>query len=360
MKCKYESCSNTRFKDNNFCILHMELPSNPDSPEFSRVNDIKNKCIKEKIKRGDLNFKGVKLASVDLSDLSTPHDLIFTGAYLKGNLELKDSSIKGDVWFDKATIHGDLSLERSKIDGSASFYGTKFKKHVWFDNARIRGYTWFEKTKIEGEASFNGVDLRNSLSFKNAEIDGNTSFYGAKIDGDAWFDDSQINGDVWFNFIEIKGGLSFLNTDFKIVKSQEKACRKAKTVWEKLGDRSKADYHFYREMEAKRKQKPLHLQYLEIIVQYPFGYGVFPGRLLFSFGAVMFLFAIFYWILEGSFTAEALSEKIRFSFLTIIIPAYGVINAKTGLYGLLTILEALVGAFTWPTFIVTFARKYMR
>jgi hypothetical protein len=359
IKCKYNDCEIDAFQDGDLCVLHFPIPKK-DSDEFVVINELKNEIIKNQIDREYLNFKGVKLFGVDFSGLITEKDVIFTDSIIEGIAKFDDSSIGGDIWFDNAKIGGNVSFERTQIHGNASFYGAHVKEHVWFDNAKIARYAWFEEAHVGGEASFNGVDVGSSLSFKNGEIDGNTSFYGAKISGDAWFDNAKIGGDVWFDFADINGGLSFKNTEFEDLKSQEKACRKAKTIWEKLGDREKADYHFYREMASKRQQKPYYLRWPELIVQYPFGYGVYPRRLLLTFFLVFLIFAVFFWVLGGILSMDALIEKMRLSFLTIIVPAYGVINAKGGLYGLLTIIEAVIGAFTWPTFIVTFARKYMR
>ena len=359
IKCKYNGCELDVFQDGDLCILHIPTPKK-GSQKFVEINELKNEMIKNQIDSGYLNFKGVKLFEVDFSGLIIKKDVIFTDSFIESRVNFDDSVIEGDIWFDNVKVKGNVSLERAQIQGNSSFYGAQVKEHVWFDNAKITRYAWFEAAQVGGEASFNGVNVGSSLSFKNGEIDGNTSFYGAKIGGDAWFEGAKIGGDVWFDFADINGGLSFKNTEFKDLKSQEKACRKAKTIWEKLGDREKADYHFYREMASKRLQKPYYLRWPELIVQYPFGYGVYPRRLLLTFFLTFLIFALFFWFLGGILNIDALIEKMRLSFLTIIVPAYGVINAKSGLYGLLTIIEAVIGAFTWPTFIVTFARKYMR
>lgn len=359
MPCKFENCNNDSFNDFDYCILHLSLPD-AKSHDFQEINELKNLEILKKKENGDFNFKGARLFNIDFSNEKFEDDLIFTSAIIKNDVLLRDATIEGDVWFDKAEIGRNVSLEGSHVCGNTSFYGSFIGEHVIFDKAHVNRYAWFEKAYVGGEASFNKVDIGSSLSFKKARIEGNTSFYDAKIAGDAWFDRAEVGGDVFFDFVEVKGGLSFKNAEFKIIKSQEKACRKAKTVWEKIGDRTKADYYFYREMESKRKQKSFLHRYIELIVQYPFGYGVFPSRLLLSFTVTLIGFAIIYWIIEGSFTPDAFTEKLRFSFLTMIIPAYGVIFSKTGFQGVLNIIEAGIGAFVWPTLMVTFARKYMR
>jgi hypothetical protein len=67
-----------------------------------------------------------------------------------------------------------------------------------------------------------------------------------------------INGDCNFYNSDLRGELIFKNAKFKEPSTQEKAFRKAKIVWGELGDREEADYYFYREMEAKRLQKPYY------------------------------------------------------------------------------------------------------
>ncbi len=360
MKCKYGGCEGTVFKKSDFCILHTPLPEKEDSDDFRKIDRLKSDEVGIKIKRGDFNFKGVKLVDADFSGEKIEDDLIFTHASIRGSAEFNKTRINGDLWFDRAEIGGHVSFEGARIHGSASFYNARIEGHAWFDGADIGEYLWFERCEIGREASFNNSRMGGSISFRDARVSENLSFYNAKIDGYAWFDDATIGGDTWFDFIAIKGGLSFNGTHFRNLKGQEKAYRMAKSVWEKLGDREKADYHFYHEMGAKRLQKPFYIRYPELIVQYPFGYGVYPARLLFTFAMTLIIFAFIYWIIDGTNTLDSLINKIRFSFLTIIIPAYGLINAKTGIYGIFTILEAVIGAFTWPTFLVTFARKYMR
>lgn len=248
----------------------------------------------------------------------------------------------------------------AQIEGSVSFFSAEIDGNLFFDHSQIGNYIWFQKAIIGGESSFNHSKIGGSISFEKAQLKDNVFFNSAQIGGNIWFDKAYIKGNTWFDLLNIEGTLNFFKTKFENFKGQERAYRSAKIIWERYGDRERADYNFYHEMEAKRKQKHFYLRYPELIVQYIFGYGVHPSRLLFAFIGLLVLFAFFYWYLEAIFSIDSLLDKLKFSFLTLIIPAYGVINARTGIYGLLTILQAVIGAFTWPTFIVTFARKYMR
>jgi hypothetical protein len=360
MKCKYKGCNEENFEENDYCILHLDFPLNENDPEFDRFNILKEKEVENKKSRLDYNFKGVILYNANFNGLKIKNDLIFANSHIKNNFNCKKSEIEGDIWFDGVKIEGNCFFEQSNITGTASFFKGEIKGNINFDKSSIGKYAWFEEFKTSGEASFNHAAIGSSLSFKKSFIADNVSFYGAKIGGYAWFDEANIGGNTWFDLTDIKGGLSFKNTIFKNIRGKERAYRSAKIIWERLGDRDRADYHYYHEMEAKRIQKPVYIRYPELIVQYPFGYGVHPSRLLFTFLGVLILFGILYWLIKGNSSMNELFENMRFSFLTLIIPAYGVINAKSGLLGIFIIIEAFIGAFTWPTFIVTFARKYMR
>lgn len=92
---------------------------------------------------------------------------------------------------------------------------------------------------------------------------------------------------------------------------------------EKTGDKEEADYHFYREMEAKRKQTPWYVRYLEFIVlQKIFGYGVHPWWLMFWWGIVVIIFAILYQTGNGIIGAMQPCDYIKVSFATAIAPGY--------------------------------------
>ncbi|HII84882.1 MAG TPA: hypothetical protein HA271_08670 [Methanobacterium subterraneum] len=360
LSCKYGGCTGKALGESDYCILHIDLPDDLESDEFAYINNLKQQEVEKKKSNGDFNFKGVKLFEGNFNNINTPGDVIFTKTMITGVFDCSNSEIKGDFWFDQGIVDGHVFIENSLIGGSFSFYRGRIGGNLSFDETIIGKYAWFEELDVEGETSFNHSKIGASLSFKGSHIRENVSFYSAQIGGSAWFIGALLDGSTWFDLSEFKGGLNFRNAVFKDFKGQERACRTAKTIWERIGDREKADYHFYHEMEAKRRQKPIFIRYPELIVQYPFGYGVHPSRLLFTFVGVMFCFALVFWVMGNSYSTDAFLEKLKFSFLTMIIPAYGVINAKTGLIGVFTIIEAFIGAFTWPTFIVTFARKYMR
>jgi len=185
-------------------------------------------------------------------------------------------------------------------------------------------------------------------------------FIGVNIGKNVSFEGAFIGGDTSFVLAEIKGKLSFENAIFKRPLSQEVSCRKAKKNGEDFGDRIEADYYFYREMEAKRKQKHLIIRFLELPVQYIFGYGVYPWRVMATWLLTVFCLAFVYWLGNGVEAANSLWEYIYFSVVTAATPGYGGYRPNPGLYQGLATFEAIFGTFMWAAFIVTFARKYMR
>jgi hypothetical protein len=224
--------------------------------------------------------------------------------------------------------------------------------------------------------------------------------------------------------VPIKPKIQVKNTTFYNMFGQEEACRTARRTQEGLGDRVLTDYHFYREMEAKRKQKyktfslkpilklirksglekPLHEYmgflekkpilelirklglekllyeyteflekerriywgFLELPVQYIFGYGVYPWRMIATWLVTVFCLAFVYWLGKGVLigngveAADSLVECIYFSVVTAATPGYGGYRPNPGFYQGLASFEAIFGTFMWAAFIATFARKYMR
>jgi hypothetical protein len=172
--------------------------------------------------------------------------------------------------------------------------------------------------------------------------------------------EAEIDGNVRFDGTEIKGVCSFKKAKFKYPKAQEEACRTARITQERIGDRVEADYHFYREMEAKRKHKHPIIRVLELPVQYIFGYGVHPWRVITTWLVAVFCLASVYWIGNGVVAADSFWEYFYFSVVTAATPGYGGYKPVTGFYQALASFEAIFGTFMWAAFIATFARKYMR
>jgi len=282
---------------------------------------------------------------------------------------LKRIQDEKEVRLRNAIIEGDIDLDKLDLPTESIEQTELRKKMAWAEdvkivqssikitNSTIQGRLDFSDLTFKRDTRFDGVTFSEGAGFKEATFSGDTGFKEATFKREAEFDGSKFEGDV----------LTFRNATFILAQSQEKACRKAKNVLEKNGDREEAGYHFYREMEGKRKQKPWYLRYPEyVFIQLIFGYGVHPLRLWACWIGFVVLFAVVYWFghgidavasqLQGDAT---LKDYIWFSIATAVTPGYAGYKPTTD-FKLVAGLEAIFGTFMWASFIATFARKYMR
>ncbi|KAF5437190.1 Pentapeptide repeat-containing protein [Candidatus Methanophagaceae archaeon] len=366
-----ERCKEEAMPNSKYCVLHVELPEDEESDEFKRINELKEEIVKEKISKEDFYFDGAKLLEVDFSGMTIEGSLTFANAIIKkdasfvgaeigGDASFNEAKIGGDAWFNEAKIGGDASFNEAEIGGDASFNEAKIGRDAWFVDAKIGRDAWFVEAEIGGDASFDEAEIGGGVWFKEAKIGGGVWFKEAKIGGGAWFVEAEIGRDVSFSLTEIKGVCSFKDAKFKKPQAQEVACRTARKTQERIGDRVSADYHFYREMEAKRKQKHPIIRVLELPVQYIFGYGVHPWRVITTWLVTVFVLAFVYWLGHGVVAADSFWGCLYFSIVTAATPGYGGYHPNPGCYQCLASFEAIFGTFMWAAFIATFARKYMR
>ena len=365
MQCKYKKqdgskCNREAIADRSFCLLHEDW--NHKNEEETR------KEFFREIDDGISDFEGCILPEVDLSEREFEGDLNFRNARIKVGASLNTAKIKGDVYFEGATVDGAVFFEDATIKGNACFSSATIGA-VLCDGAIIEKNASFDGTIIDGVASFRETTIKGCAQFWRVTIEGDALFEGAIIKESAWFEEATINGYAQFNGATIEDAsfllanislLTFEDATFYNVKAQEVACREAKITQERRGNRELADYHFYREMEAKRKQKRPVIRFLELPVQYIFGYGVHPFWVIGAWLLIVFILAFVYWIGNGIEAADSLWEYIYFSVVTAATPGYGGYHPKPGFYQGLASFEAIFGTFMWAAFIATFARKYMR
>ncbi|MHA2067509.1 MAG: pentapeptide repeat-containing protein, partial [Candidatus Thorarchaeota archaeon] len=264
-------------------------------------------------------------------DATVRGDASFHQTTIEGNARFDGATIEGGVYFEEAIVNGDVSFEEATIGEEATI-----QAHAWFTGARIKGHAKFRRAIIRGMAWFDRARVEGSISFLEATIEGVTFF---------------ATTDTTF--------LTFEGARFGDLRGQERACRAAKMIHERQGERERADYHFYREMEALRKQKRRPRRWLESPVQYVFGYGVKPFRVIGTWLSVVLILAFVYWLGDGVSGAVSFWQNLYFSVVTSATPGYGGYDPNPG-FTVLATAQAIFGTFMWATFIVTFARKFMR
>jgi uncharacterized protein YjbI with pentapeptide repeats len=285
----------------------------------------------------------------------------FRMAVFSGGADFTKVTFSEYAGFSGVTFSGYADFRMAIFSGGADFSWATFREYAYFIKATFSGDAYFVKSTFSGDACFVEATFIGDAGFNRATFSESADFGEATFNEKANFVGSQFKGD----------DLTFEGAIFKDPKSQEDACRRAKNVLEKNGNREEAGYHFYREMDAKRKQKPWYIRYPEyVFVQLIFGYGVHPFRLMFCWFLVAVIFAIFYSVnggIIGKLPASSLPqpwsyfvECFYFSVVTAVTPGYGKYELTSVVYQVIASAEAIFGTFMWAAFIATFARKYMR
>ena len=416
-------CEEPALPRGEFCILHSPLPDNEESEEFKRLNALKENKVNEKVRNGDFNFEGAQLLEVNFArtkieggepdhsylnfaDAVIRKSVTFEGAEIGLPVSFEDAQIgehavfaeanlRGHVWFEGAKLEGDANfrsavLEKDarfnevKIAGNAWFEGTKIVGEAYFEKAEIGGKAWFERAEIGEDAVFESCDIGKDAWFANAEIGGELWLDKARIGGDAWFEGARLNGALIRLYdLKLKGKLSFKNATFKLPRVQEEACRAAKRICEAMDNREDADYHFYREMTARRTlrvQNALQkkgfgkitaiFELISVLIEWLLAdltckYGSDWKRPIYLWVAVILGCAALYWAgggIKSAYTSgvPSFAESLYYSIVTITTLGYGDYYPKPGFFQYLAQFEALFGVFMWAMLIAVFARKYMR
>jgi len=389
MKCQYEfrnkrRCQEEAHHNSNLCLLHIPFPDNACIDELERINLGKKALIESKINKNDFNFEGARLLDINLS-----------GKRVIGNMNFMDSIVNKYACFNQIQIEGGADFDNISILGGEDLLDDKdFDIHLGFAlsfmGAHIRKDLLLNDCCIRGNINLTGAQIGKWVHISNkAKIFGSCYFIGTNMGGYPSFIESEVVGDIFINEsefgsnkeinnainygfpifedCELNGELYIRNSKIGDPATQEKVFRKAKLIRENIGDSEEADYCYYFEMEAKRRQKPRYVRYPEyVFIQLIFGYGVHPLRLWACWFGFVGIFAILYFLgqgidpvasqLKGNATVV---DYIWFSIATAVTPGYAGYNPTTD-FKLVAGLEAIFGTFVWAAFIATFARKYMR
>lgn len=359
-----------------------EIPASEILGKIQKGEPVEYKYVRI---RGDLDLCKLDLSSQKLERTELEKQLSWAedAKIVRSTIEITKSSIQGHVnfcnaifienvsffgtifnvyaEFDRATFRKSASFQDVTFNNGSTFGEVSFCNSNYFNGATFSGIAVFLRATFSRDAEFEGVTFSNIAWFDGATFSRDAEFEGATFSNSVWFYGATFSGEI----------LTFKDANFIKPFSQEIACRMAKNVLEKNGDRVEAGYHFYREMDGKRKRKEWYIRYPEFVfVQLIFGYGVHPFRLFFCWFLVATIFAILYSANDGiisklptSSLPQPLSyfvECFYFSIVTAVTPGYGKYELSSWVYQVIASIEAIFGTFMWAAFIATFARKYMR
>jgi len=307
------------------------------------------------------------------SEVAFEKEVDFSGSHFSEYVDFCGSLfIFTDGGFSESLFSGYANFSASHFNCWADFRGSRFIKEADFQLSLVLGMADFSESEFNGTADFLRCKFEFDVDFREAKFNEKVDFIGCEFSRDAYFSGCEFSRKIEFAGSQFNGdSLSFKYSKFSDPVSQEEACRRAKNVMERNGDRQEAGYYFYREMEAKRRQKPWYVRYPEFFfIQLIFGYGVHPFRLMFCWFAVATVFAFIYSAeggiiskLPASSLPQPLSyfvECFYFSIVTAVTPGYGKYELTSWVYQVIASVEAIFGTFMWAAFIATFARKYMR
>jgi uncharacterized protein YjbI with pentapeptide repeats len=352
--------------------------------------------------KGSLHFSNLTFSSdAWFEGVTFSSDAMFVGATFSRGARFEGATFSVDADFNGTKFKGYASFSRATFNGYADFRGATFSRHVGFRVATFGSFAYFDEATFSGVASFSRAIFDKFARFIGATFCVDVSFGGATFSGVADFRGGTFRMGADFSGAKFEGDLlTFRDATFTLPESQEQACRKAKNVLAKAGNRDEEEYHFYREMEAKRKQKltkyedfdyeallfdeNLHkenfdlkrwgftyhiLNLLEyIFIQKIFGYGIHPFWLFGWWLGFVVTFAIIYWMgggvgipeINGEINQSSnLIDYLWFSIATAATPGYALYK-PLGNFKLVAGIQAILGTFMWAAFITTFARKFSR
>jgi len=294
---------------------------NPDVKIIQSCIKITNSTI-----YGEINFYDATFyESVCFEGVTIYEDVKLNVVTFRENASFQGTTFIGYAWIKRTAFSSYASFERSTFREYASFQGTTFRENASFQGTTFIGSAHFEETTFIREAWFQGTMFNRNALFAEATFSMDTTFLEATFRSFAYFEETTFKQEVSIVGAKFEGEfLTFRNATFFLPSSMEEACRKAKNVLAKAGNRDEEEYHFYREMEAKRIQKGIrgdsglglghilaktdtwsswrYFRYDAIewlFVQGMFGYGVHPKRLMISWGAIVLAFGFFYWYGDG-------------------------------------------------------------
>jgi hypothetical protein len=334
-------------------VLEMMLMTEETESE-ERLREIPASEILDKIQKGEpVEYDHVRIVGdLELSKLDLPTQHIERtnfheeAKHIQSRIKITNSRIEGETLFISANF-----LEPVELSGTTFSEDADFRDSTFSEDAD------FKKSTFSKDAFFRGSIFSKDAFFRKSTFSEDADFKKSIFSEGADFRDSTFRGEI----------LTFKKAIFLNPSSQEDACRRAKIVLESSGDREESGYHFYREMEGKRRQKDWYVRYPEFIfIQLIFGYGVHPFRLWAFWLGFVGVFALIYWLGHGiDATASSMKEApqivdyIWFSIATAITPGYAGYK-PTPDFKLVAGLEAIFGTFMWAAFIATFSRNYMR
>lgn len=377
--CKYQYhngifCSEDSESGSDLCILHIDTSFDLVNSEWKRLMEMKQQAFLKKIEKGDFNFEGSKFINftyhgefqniVNFYNSTFVGDANFENVVFSKDAIFRNVNFCADAIFNNSTFSSNAYFNNTTFSLDALFKNVNFVSYLHFENAVFSWYADFNKTTFFKDAHFEKVIFKFEVYFQSVIFLDDIIFANTTFLDNAFFNNTLFSKKIIQRDIEIKKGFILKNTKIINPFYDEEISRKSKKIYDEMGNPHEADYYYYREMVARRKQKKWVIRIFESPLQYIFFYGAKPEITVIYWIAYIFFFAGLYNGLSligyPLFYSTSFSDTLYFSLTNAITPGYGTINPYPGNGKYLIFTEAIIGTFFLTLFIAIFARKYMR
>lgn len=260
----------------------------------------------------------------EFSLVTFSQDADFTDTKFSGDATFYDATFNGSAYFRPARFSGDATFYDAKFSKRASFTGTTFSKGAEFSSATFGQDTDFYGVKFRGNVDFNSAQFLDGTSFSYAQFEGNPNFSNCRFKDFLRFVGCLYQSNTKMNFSGVTGFSNSQfewkyepkwNKDWEAKGKNQKRGLKGHLEYDKIfyialiknyqdmGWLGEADDCYYTYRVEKRSQvnedgkllNSWHKRAVEyIFLDFPFGYGVKPFKLLRSFLIMWIPFSLFY------------------------------------------------------------------
>lgn len=327
---------------------------------FSGVIKISTSTFKR-----DCRFSSCKLHTLSLG-LPKEERLIIENNFEIDNCELDELVICN------TTFNANFNLTNTSCNKQIYLVSSEFKSNVTFNSITLH--------ILDGQNSFSITNcfFKGFLDFRNITFAWSLFMNYVTLQGVMNLTNITFETHAYFSIINVPGHteLRESNVTFKNKSDMANFFRFAKITAHAKGDLEKESEYHYKERCAQtsynleqskfkcwpwdKKSKLRNLASL-IFVEWIFGYGEKPWRILWIAVAAILGFACVYYLIDAAGKlASSFWEYLYFSVVTFTTLGYGDLKPDGGLARLATSIEALAGAFLIAIFVVSLARRYSR
>jgi len=229
--CKYtykngKKCQEANYGAYDYCILHVDIPKDPESDEFSKVEDLKKQKIQEKIQANDFNFEGLKIFELQLTDFNSNADINFSSCFIYFDLSLECITTKGSLLFSDSEVSGCLALSDVEVGGnlnlsrvsasSVVISDANVREDLIFIEAKLGAPLPYDKYEVCGDRRFRKLStLENVLSIEDGEVKGAAVFNEVKVEGSMEVKNFRVSYDLRLPAVEVTRDVNLINTKIK-------------------------------------------------------------------------------------------------------------------------------------------------